>query len=179
MAELIEKTRTDSEPSKPFVSKALGWAAWPVSGVIGWWWGNQSAKNSLYDTLKHSDKFAIARKGSTNGIVQGSVEYAESHWGKLQTIVKKGFEHGSDIITPLRQEHSRFDKETAEHFKKLGFNHTLDYLRGIHRSEAIKAIMTGVGAGGITLGVITMLADHEGLKRLFSRKEKKDNERAA
>ncbi len=152
MADLPEPSK--SEPSKPFVSKALEIAAWPISAAIGWWWGHDHLRNDLYDTLKHAKDFEKPIR--------------QKHWDKISEIsVASG-----DITRKLPQEHKVFNAEVIEYFRPRGFKNTLDYFRAAPRNGKIKAIMTAFGAGGITLGVILTLAENKGLQQLFSRKEK-------
>ncbi|MDE3061374.1 MAG: hypothetical protein KGJ06_10225 [Pseudomonadota bacterium] len=154
----------NGDKSPPLLTRALRVVAWPMSVAIGWWWGNDSARNSLYDTLKHADKFKepIRRK----------------HWDNVNQLVDDGLARNVSIVASLGEEHAAFDGKTAQYMEKLGFKpwNTLSYLRGVHKNEALKAIMTGFGAGGIALGVMLTMAENKSLEKLLLKKEQDEGQ---
>ena len=134
------------------VSKAIEFAAYPASALVGVHFVNEEISDQLYNNLK---SLKLLPQVSTH----------------LENFRIRAHNMGADTAEKLPAFHEKFTGIYNERLKDLGFTDFTKRYEGLHANQRLDAIIKGFTAAGVTLGVMLTIANGKGLLDKLKRKE--------
>jgi hypothetical protein len=178
---MVDKTdNTSNEPG--WLSKALKVLSLPVSATIGYLFAKAHIHESAFSNMRKDKAFGKLEKRpkSPDNILDKRQHEFEGmlakHQAERESIVQEGLkliEEGKngDISKPLAESRKNFARAADSLMKKLGIRNFFDEWGITGPSAHNRAVMEGLAAAGIALGVIFSIASNKTIQQAFSKRD--------
>ncbi len=132
--------------------KALELAAYPAAAITGGVVLKSSVEDKLYDNLKRLNQ----------------LPEISSHREAFKTT---SVTMGEKVAIELPKFHAGFSKIYDDKLHKLGFTSFAKRFGGLHKGQKLDALMHGITAAGITVGVFLTVANSKLLEKFSGKKD--------